>query len=164
MRFAYDFVMTIFVLALLLVAGAQHTEIEELKYEFASADKYFTNKMMSYDQVLASGRNFLERLHGKVQKLHEEQVAINFILNLHREYLKTDAEEIDELRQFWADIKDKVTLLAWLHDNNWEAMKANVPEDLVFITRDWKIRQMPKWLDLQDGDEDFLKKFLEIKD
>src|SRR6185436_3393193 len=102
-RLIYDSLVFGVVLSLLVIVFAQQAELQEMHWEFHAAEHYLTKKLNGYDHFMAEGRNHLT-------KLQKEQIAQNFILDLHREYLKDDGQEIDELRQFFVNLRDKITL------------------------------------------------------
>lgn len=106
----------------------------------------------------------LTRLNLKIQKLEGQSKVHTAVFNQLAEFTAKLAKELDLLEKsafldYW-DFKDKVRLLAGINNNNLIALTKELYEDIVYLDRDWQINQMPKWLDFEEGDEEFFRRFL----
>lgn len=79
--------------------------------------------------------------------------------------LKKQYENVDLAAQkIWEVTKwnrDRMTLLATLNNHNLVVMQGNHPKsELIFLNSDWTINRMPDRINLDQSDQDFIKKFL----
>jgi hypothetical protein len=88
--------------------------------------------------------------------------------------LKKDIEDLKvKLDQANLDLKtqsdktsqamDKIKLLGTLHNENWAAAMNGHAEEASFIGRDWKIGEMPKYLELSNSDREWLMMYVDEK-
>lgn len=77
-------------------------------------------------------------------------------------------KELDELQERYEKISEKnelyqkrMTLLAIINNNNWCVIKNNYSKrDLIYLNGDWTIDQMPKHVEFDKEDEEFIKQFI----
>lgn len=56
---------------------------------------------------------------------------------------------------------DKVMILGIVNNNNTAVIKNGYPaEDLIYITEDWKMDKMPRYLQMNPQDKEYLSRFV----
>ena len=72
---------------------------------------------------------------------------------------------LDSLQKVWAQDaslnKQRLTLLSTLFNENFAAVSAGNPRDAIYVERDWKVRRLPKYLDMTQEDVDWFSQFME---
>lgn len=102
----------------------------------------------------------LDKLNGYVDKLHAHVVSKMFVLEDDHKRLADRADKIEERLDRMAD---RLALLGTLHNENFSAVAAGRPKEVIFIGRTWTINRLPRYLNMSKEDVDWLTKFVDRK-
>lgn len=73
---------------------------------------------------------------------------------------KESQARIDELSAKLQKTTDKVKALGLLVNENFNIIGQNIPDEFMFLNRDWTLDRSPKYLELTPEDKEYLRKYV----
>ena len=125
------------------------------------AFQFRKDKLQDKNNAWNNSWNSWERVQPKDPEIEQPQLDIEDIV-------MSIQKELDEMRQKCESLgKDndlyqkRMTLLAIIHNNNTCVLRNNYSKrDLIYLNTDWTINEIPKHIEFNKDDKEFIKQFV----